>query len=113
MTAIADKFRFFGFAGRLAGGVILAAAVAAAAVAQNVVVIVNGEPITAIDIELRSKFLQLSTQKTPARQDVINDLIDEKLKIKEGKRWGIEVSDSDVDAMFANMSSRMRLTANS
>ena len=70
---------------------------------RHVVVIVNGEPITALDIEQRSKLIQLSTHKAPARQEVIDELIDEKLKIKEGKRWGIEVTDSEVDSAFADM----------
>jgi peptidyl-prolyl cis-trans isomerase SurA len=91
--------------------VFLAAAAASPARAQNVVVIVNGEPITALDIEHRTKFTQLSTQKTPSRQDVLNELIDEKLKIKEAKRWGIEIPDSEVDSTYASMGSRMRLTA--
>ena len=51
----------------------LAAAVAATgARAQQIVVIVNGEPITALDIEQRSKLIQLSTHKAPARQEVLD-----------------------------------------
>jgi peptidyl-prolyl cis-trans isomerase SurA len=88
----------------------LAAVVGSPALAQNVVVIVNGEPITAFDIEQRSKFTQLSTQKTPARQVVLNELIDEKLKVKEAKRWGIDIPDADVEATYASMGSRMHLT---
>jgi len=79
--------------------------------AQTVVVVVNGEPITALDVESRTKFTQLSTQKQPARPDVINELIDEKLKIKESKRWGIEHTDAEVDSMYSNMASRMHQTA--
>ena len=79
--------------------------------AQTVVVVVNGEPITALDVESRMKFTLLSTQKQPARPDVINELIDEKLKVKEGKRWGIEHTDAEVDSMYANMASRMHQTA--
>ena len=79
--------------------------------AQTVVVVVNGEPITALDVESRTKFTQLSTQKQPARPDVINELIDEKLKIKESKRWGIEHTDAEVDSMYANMASRLHQTA--
>lgn len=89
---------------------LLLAATTAAAVAQNVVVIVNGEPITALDVEQRTKFTQLSTHKAPARPDVINELINEKLKIREGKRWGIELSDTEVESMYATMASRARLT---
>jgi len=79
--------------------------------AQTVVVVVNGEPITALDVESRMKFTFLSTQKQPARPDVINELIDEKLKVKEGKRWGIEHTDAEVDSMYANMASRMHQSA--
>jgi peptidyl-prolyl cis-trans isomerase SurA len=82
-----------------------------AARAQQVVVIVNGEPITAFDIEQRSKLSQLSTHKAPPRQEVLDELITETLKVKEGKKWGLEVSDSEVDSAYANMASRMRLTA--
>jgi len=82
-----------------------------AAPAQTVVAVVNGEPITALDVESRTKFTHLSTQKQAARPDVINELIDEKLKIREGKRWGIELTDTEVDTMYANMASRMHQTA--
>jgi peptidyl-prolyl cis-trans isomerase SurA len=75
-----------------------------------IVVIVAGEPITALDIEQRSKLDQLSTHKMPARQEVIDELITEKLKVKEGKRLGFEVSSTEVDSAFAGMASRMRLT---
>src|SRR5262245_44788997 len=54
-----------------------------AANAQQVVVIVNGEPITALDIEQRSKLNQLSTHKAPARQDILDELINEKLRSEE------------------------------
>lgn len=96
---------------RLAVAVIMVMVTALAAASQSVVVVVNGEPITALDVEQRMKFIQMSTHKTPARQDVVNELIDEKLKVREGKRWGIEVSDAEVDTMYANMGRRMRLTA--
>src|SRR5947209_14424340 len=91
--------------------ILLLAAAATPARAQNVVVMVNGDPITALDIEQRTKFTHLTTQKTPARQEVLNELIDEKLKVKEGKRWGIELSDSEVDAAYANMGERQHRTA--
>src|SRR5215470_15821454 len=79
--------------------------------AQTLVAVVNGEPVTALDVESRMKFIQLSTQKQAARPDVINDLIDEKLKVKEGKRWGIEFTDAEVDGMYANMAGRMHQSA--
>src|SRR5262245_62814181 len=69
----------------------LTASLAATAVhAQQVVVVVNGEPITALDIEQRSKLIQLSTHKAPPRQDVIDELINEKLKVREAKKFGLD-----------------------
>jgi peptidyl-prolyl cis-trans isomerase SurA len=90
---------------------VMVLATTLAAPAQTVVAVVNGEPITALDVESRTKFTHLSTQKQPARPDVINELIDEKLKIREGKRWGIEHTDAEIDSMYANMASRMHQSA--
>jgi len=81
-----------------------------AAQSQQVVVVVNGDPVTALDIEQRSKLNQLSTHKVPSRQEVLEELITEKLKIKEGKRLGFEISNNEVDSAFGNMASKMRLT---
>jgi peptidyl-prolyl cis-trans isomerase SurA len=78
--------------------------------AQTVAVMVNGEPITNYDIEQRSKLDFLSTHKAPTRQQVIDELIDEKVKIKEGKKFGIDPGVADVDQSYSAMGSRMRLT---
>ena len=78
--------------------------------AQSVAVLVNGEPITNYDIEQRSKLDLLSTHKQSTRQEVIEELINEKVKIKEAKQFGVDPSVSDIDASFADMSSRMRIT---
>jgi peptidyl-prolyl cis-trans isomerase SurA len=95
----------------LVAAAILLAATSTGALAQNVIVMVNGEPITALDIEQRSKFIQLTTQKTQPRQEVIDELIDEKLKVKEGKRWGVDVAESEVETSYASMAGRMRFSA--
>ncbi len=76
--------------------------------AQTVAVMVNGEPITSYDIDQRTKLNFLTTHKTPVRQQVIDELIDEKVKIREGKKYGVDPTASDVDQSFAAMSTRMR-----
>ncbi|MDE2379382.1 SurA N-terminal domain-containing protein [Bradyrhizobium sp.] len=81
-----------------------------AARAQSIVVMVNGEPITDFDIEQRTKLDVLSSHKTPTRQEVINELIDEKVKLKEGKKFGIDPSASDIDQSYGGMASRMRIS---
>ena len=76
----------------------------------QVVVVVNGDPITTFDIEQRSKLIQVSGGKTLTRQAVIDELIDEKLKIQLLKRYVIDTIDTEVNNSFANMARRMRLT---
>lgn len=85
--------------------------VGAPAHAQNIVVMVNGDPITDFDIEQRSKLDTLTTQKTPSRQDVINELIDDKIKLKEGKKYGVDPGVSDVNQSYDGMAQRMRLSS--
>ncbi len=72
---------------------------------------VNGEPITNYDIEQRTKLDFLSTHKQPTRQEVIDELIDQKVKIKEAKQFGVDPGVSDVDGAYAEMSGRMHITA--
>jgi len=89
---------------------VFVVAAGGSALAQQVVVFVNGDPITAIDVEQRSKFMTLTNQKQPPRQEVVDQLIDEKLKIREGRRWGIEASDAEVNSSFSAMAGRMQQT---
>src|SRR4030081_317004 len=78
--------------------------------AQTVAVMVNGEPITNYDIDQRMKLNFLTTHKPAVRQQVIDELIDEKVKIKEGKKFGVDPTSSDIEQSYAAMSSRMRIT---
>lgn len=88
-------------------------AVPSIARAQQVVALVDGMPITSLDIQERVKFVQMSTNKqgtpvTPAaRQDALNQLIDEILEIKEAHKFSIDPSDEDVNNAFNNVASRM------
>jgi peptidyl-prolyl cis-trans isomerase SurA len=75
--------------------------------AQQVVAFVNGQPITALDIEHRAKFMQMTSKKVPARREVLDSLIDEILEITEAKRFGIDVPDSDVENSYKAVASRM------
>lgn len=78
--------------------------------AQTIAVMVNGEPITNFDIEQRAKLNALTGGKTPDRKAVLDELIDEKLKIKEAKKFGVDPSASDIDQSFGGMAQRMRLS---
>jgi peptidyl-prolyl cis-trans isomerase SurA len=78
--------------------------------AQSVALMVNGEPITAYDIEQRTKLNFLTTHKQSTRQEVIDELINDKVKVKEAKKFGVDPSSSDVDELFSNMATRMRIS---
>ncbi len=71
---------------------------------------VNGDPITNYDIEQRTKLNFLTTHKQMPRDEVINELIDEKVKIKEAKKFGVDPTSTDIDQSYGQMSSRMRIT---
>jgi peptidyl-prolyl cis-trans isomerase SurA len=89
---------------------IAAAAASSTARAQQVLMIVNGDVITAYDVEQRMKFVQLSTRKPGVRSEVIDELIDDKLKVQFGRRYKIEIPDSEIDTQFAEMGNRMHMT---
>jgi peptidyl-prolyl cis-trans isomerase SurA len=90
----------------LAAALIAAIAFASPATAQQVVAIVNGSPITAYDIDQRSKFLVLSTQKSPPRQEILDMLIEEKIKVQEAGRYGMVTPKADLDRAISGMAGR-------
>jgi peptidyl-prolyl cis-trans isomerase SurA len=79
--------------------------------AQTVAVMVNGEPITDFDVDQRTKLDFLSTHKASTRQQVIQELVDEKLKIREAKQYSVDPGSTDIDAAYGQMASRMRLSS--
>jgi peptidyl-prolyl cis-trans isomerase SurA len=85
---------------------ILIAAPGSPALAQQVVVLVNGEPITALDVTQRAKLIEISTRKAPTRQEALDELIDEKLKLHIARRYKLDISTKDVDAAFDNIATR-------
>jgi peptidyl-prolyl cis-trans isomerase SurA len=106
-----NSVRLIPFRQWLAGAIFIAVVAAAPALVQaQVVVVANGSPITAYDIEQRTKLIQSSTHKKPTRQEVIQDLIDDRLKISKAKSYGLEVSDEEVNKAFANLATRQHIS---
>ena len=79
--------------------------------AQQIVLLVNGSPITDLDIAHREKFIEMSTHKKPNRQEAINSLVDETLELKEAARYSLEVSDADVQSAYDNVAENMGVDA--
>jgi peptidyl-prolyl cis-trans isomerase SurA len=100
--------------GSFAAGCAIALAVLAGGVsslqAQSIACMVGGEPITGLDIEQRTKLNFLTTRKQMPKQEILDELINEKVKIKEAKRFGVDPSASDIDQAYTSMSQRMRLS---
>jgi len=69
----------------------------------QVAALVNGDPITNVDISQRIKMLQTFSHKSPSRKEALEELIDEKIKLHTAKRLNIDLSDKDVDAGISNM----------
>jgi peptidyl-prolyl cis-trans isomerase SurA len=76
----------------------------------QVVVMANGSPITELDIEQRARLIASASHKVPTRQEVINELIDDRLKIAKAKTYGFELPSEEVDASFAAMAKRQNIT---
>ncbi len=77
----------------------------------NILVLVYGEPVTEIDVEQRAKFLQLANNRPSPRIEVIQELIDEKIKLRLTQRFdftGLNL-DGDVENAFANMARRRNM----
>jgi len=81
--------------------------VCSAAHAQQVVLLVDGQPITELDIQQRMKFIELSTHKAGTRQEAVDGLIDEILEVREAKQFSVEVPESEVDKSYAAVAERM------
>lgn len=111
LTMTATSFPRYARTALLAAAVLIGSSLGSGLMAQSVAAIVNGEAITQFDIDQRIKLTTLTTRKTPSRQEALQELINDKLKIKEGKKYGLDMSSSDIDGAYGNMASRMRLSA--
>src|SRR4029078_8386277 len=90
-------------------GAMIAIVLACPAAAQ-VVVIANCSPIAEYDIQQRMKLEASAAHKTSTRQQIIDDLIDDRLKISKAKVYGLEVTDAEVNGGFEGMATRQHVT---
>lgn len=76
---------------------------------SRIVALVNDEPVTSYEVDQRFKLLKLTT-RNPSRQKAIDELIEEKLKLQEAKRRGVNPSPQDVDSAFAQIAGRTKMS---
>jgi len=74
------------------------------------VLFVNGEVITSYDIEQRAKFDTLAMHKNLSRQEIIEELIDDKLKAQVARRYKIDLTEKDVDKEYESRAKGMKIS---
>ena len=92
-----------------AGCLVAALAAASSSPALAQCVQVNGELITGYDIEQRTKFNKLAKHKSLTRKEIIDELIDDKLKVQIARRDNGDLQ-KDADAQYADMAERMHFS---
>ncbi len=107
MTTIFGKMTF----PRLLAAAALAVLCICRPAQAQVVLMVTGDPITAYDIEQRMKLNQMFGGKNAARPEVVEELINDKLKVQAAKRFNFEVVEADVNSSFANVARNVGLSA--
>jgi peptidyl-prolyl cis-trans isomerase SurA len=104
--------RRFSLPYRLVGVALLALfSIAAPRVAAaQVVALVNGVPITELDVAQRTKLIQATGHKSASRQDALKALVDDQVKIFVAKRYQVAAGDQEIDSAFATMAQRSHVT---
>lgn len=79
--------------------------------AQQILVMVQGQPITSFDVTQWIKLMRLTEGRSLSQKQALDELIDQRLKIFTAERYGIKADREEVDKMFASMASRNGRTA--
>src|SRR5690606_125234 len=106
-TATLNRLTVLSFATALVAAAVLLPAPARAQVAA----LVNGEPITALDITERQKLHRTSGKQNISRREALEELIEHKLKLQIAQRANIDPSEAEVNRAFAGMAQRSGRTA--
>lgn len=81
-----------------------------AARAQSIVAVVNGAPISSMDVQSRGNLMRISGGQVSPKE-VVEELIEERLKMMEARRLNMLPTDREVDIIFAGIAGRSKLTA--
>jgi peptidyl-prolyl cis-trans isomerase SurA len=76
--------------------------------AQAAVATVNGDPITSRDVDQRMRMASLLFRQPLSRPAAIQELIDDRVKLNEGRRIGMRVTPAGLDDAFGQLASRAR-----
>jgi peptidyl-prolyl cis-trans isomerase SurA len=73
----------------------------------QVVTTVDGQTITELDIQQRTRFHEVGTHKTPTRQEIIDELSNEIEQISLAQRHAIAPSETEVNKRFETSARHM------
>ncbi len=74
--------------------------------AQQVVVVVNGDPVTSYDVSQRQLLHSIIERKPISAKEALEELIEERIKIQQANRLKLDVDQKDVDRLFASVAER-------
>lgn len=81
-------------------------AASAPAFAQQIVVLVNGAPITSYDVSQRQRLSQLVDRKSISAKEALEDLIDDQLKVQQASKLQTDLEKKDIDRLYASVAER-------
>jgi peptidyl-prolyl cis-trans isomerase SurA len=78
--------------------------------AQVIVESVNGDPITTVDVEMRMRMLRVQ-HKPATREAAIDDLVADRLKLRETNKYSIDANDQDQSAYLSTEAKALNLNS--
>lgn len=73
---------------------------------EGLLVVVNGLPITTFDIPQRQRLMQFTTRRAVSRQEALDDLINDRVRFSEARRFRVGATEQQVDQAYAQVASR-------
>ena len=106
LYSAAFPIRLATVAGIIAASIAMTASPASA---QEVVVSVNGDPITSYDLEQRMKLLR-GLRKPAGRDAAIESLISDRLMAREASRYGINITDDEIGSQITEDARKAKMS---
>ncbi len=78
--------------------------------AQTIAATVNGDPITSADIE-QEIILRRILHKSSTRDEAVEDLVADRLKLHEANKYGVDANDSDLSQTLSRIAGQANLTS--
>ncbi len=85
---------------------IIAAGGSASAQEGRVIATVSGVPITSFDIPQRQRLLQIREGRPHSAEQALQDLINDRIKFAEARRYRVEANEQQVAAAYAQVAQR-------